>query len=87
MRLPGNLDSYTYYGRGPVNNFNDRKTAQNIGVYKSKVADQFVNFPKPQSMGNREEIRWNAVTDATVSSSSRPKAPCRPPLSPGPIWK
>ena len=65
MRLPGNLDSYTYYGRGPVNNFNDRKTAQNIGVYKSKVADQFVNFPKPQSMGNREEIRWNAVTDAT----------------------
>ncbi|MDE7111360.1 MAG: discoidin domain-containing protein [Muribaculaceae bacterium] len=64
MTLPSNLSNYTYYGRGPVNNYNDRKTSQNIGLYKSTVADQFVPFPKPQDMGNREELRWNALTDA-----------------------
>lgn len=64
MTLPAELSDYTYYGRGPVNNYNDRKTSQNIGLYKSTVADQFVPFPKPQDMGNREEIRWNALTDA-----------------------
>jgi len=65
MKLPSGLSNYTYYGRGPVNNFNDRDVAQKIGLYKSTVADQFVNFPKPQSMGNREQIRWNALTDAS----------------------
>ena len=64
LTLPTDVDRYTYYGRGPINNFNDRKTAQDIAVYTSTVADQFVPFPKPQSMGNREEIRWNALTDA-----------------------
>ncbi len=64
MTLPKELDNYEYYGRGPVNNYNDRETSQFVGRYKSTVADQFVNFPKPQSMGNREGIRWNALTDA-----------------------
>lgn len=64
MTLPAELSNYTYYGRGPVNNYNDRKTSQKIGLYKSTVADQFVPFPKPQEMGNREELRWNALTDA-----------------------
>ncbi len=64
MTLPAGLSNYTYYGRGPVNNYNDRKTSQNIGLYHSTVADQFILFPKPQDMGNREELRWNALTDA-----------------------
>ena len=64
MTLPSELSNYTYYGRGPVNNYNDRKTSQQIGLYKSTVADQFVPFPKPQDLGNREELRWNALTDA-----------------------
>ncbi len=64
MQLPAQLANYTYYGRGPINNFNDRETSQQVGLYTSTVADQFVPFPKPQSMGNREDIRWNALTDA-----------------------
>lgn len=63
MTLPTELKNYTYYGRGPVNNFNDRMTGQSVGLYRSTVAGQFENFPKPQSMGNREGIRWNALTD------------------------
>ncbi|MCQ2095844.1 MAG: discoidin domain-containing protein [Bacteroidaceae bacterium] len=63
FRLPVSLSNYTYYGRGPVNNYNDRCTSQFIGLYESTVSDQFVNFPKPQSMGNREAVRWCALTD------------------------
>ena len=64
LKLPKSLDHYTYYGRGPWNNYNDRKTGSFIGLYESSVADQFVNFPKPQSMGNREDVRWCALTDS-----------------------
>lgn len=63
LTLPTALENYTYYGRGPINNFNDRETAQKVALYQSKVANQFVNFPKPQSMSNREDIRWNALTN------------------------
>lgn len=63
MQLPEELGQYTYYGRGPWNNYNDRCTGSFIEKYQSTVKDQFVNFPKPQSMGNREEVRWCALTD------------------------
>ena len=63
MKFPSNLENFTYYGRGPVNNFNDRKTSQFVGLYDTKVSDMFVNFPKPQSMSNREEVRWSALRD------------------------
>lgn len=63
MLLPDNLSNYSYYGRGPQNNYVDRKSGAFIEQYHSTVKEQFVNFPKPQSMGNREEIRWCALTD------------------------
>ena len=63
MKLPKQYDQYCYYGRGPLNNYADRRTGSFVGLYKSTVKDQFVNFPKPQSMGNREEVRWCALTD------------------------
>lgn len=63
MKLPKQYDQYEYYGRGPLNNYADRKTGSFIGLYKSTVKEQFVNFAKPQSMGNREDVRWCALTD------------------------
>lgn len=62
MVLPSSLNNFGYYGRGPVNNYNDRKSAQNIEWYVQKVGDEIV-LPKPQSMGNREEVRWMSLTD------------------------
>ncbi len=64
LKMSTRFDQYQYYGRGPLNNYADRKTGSFVGLYKSTVKDQFVNFPKPQSMGNREGVRWAAVTDA-----------------------
>ena len=63
LKLPSQFNRYTYYGRGPLNNYNDRKTGSFIGLYESTVQEQFVNFPKPQSMGNREDVRWCALTN------------------------
>ena len=65
IKLPNRFDQYTYYGRGPLNNYNDRKTGSFIGLYQSTVAEQFVPFPKPQSMGNREDVRWCALQDGS----------------------
>ena len=63
VKLPSQFDRYAYYGRGPLNNYNDRKTGSFVGLYESTVQEQFVPFPKPQSMGNREDVRWCALRD------------------------
>ncbi|NGM62504.1 DUF4981 domain-containing protein [Sphingobacterium sp. SGG-5] len=64
LQLPSKYENYTYYGRGPVNNYADRKSAQNIELHKSTVKDQFVPWTNPQSMSNNEEVRWASLTDA-----------------------
>ena len=63
IQLPGELKYYHYYGAGPHNNYNDRRSGAFIEQFDSKVADQFVHFPKPQDMANREDVRWCALTD------------------------
>ncbi|MGL4993790.1 MAG: glycoside hydrolase family 2 TIM barrel-domain containing protein [Bacteroidales bacterium] len=65
MEIPQRYDDFTYYGRGPIGNYNDRKTSQFVEIHKSKVQEQFVNFPKPQEVGNHEEVRWSALTNQT----------------------
>ena len=62
MELPSDLVNYNYYGRGPINNYNDRKTGQNIELHSQKVGEEII-LPKPQAMGNREEVRWMSLTD------------------------
>ena len=69
MTIPKEFSEFTYYGRGPINNYNDRKTGQFIQQYQSTVAGMFVNFPKPQDMANREEVRWCALTDGSVGAA------------------
>ncbi|MCG8580194.1 MAG: discoidin domain-containing protein, partial [Bacteroidales bacterium] len=63
MTIPKAYDNLSYYGRGPIGNYNDRKTAQNIQKYTTTVTEEFVNFPKPQDMANHEETRWCALTN------------------------
>ena len=83
MKLPKTYNNFDYYGRGPVNNYNDRKTGQFIEHHHGIVGEQDIILPKPQSMGNREEVRWCAlsesgkpavvfVADSTMSVSALP---------------
>lgn len=63
MKVPAKLEKFTYYGRGPVENYSDRYTSQFVGVYESTVADEFVNYTTPQEMGNHEQVRWASLSN------------------------
>ena len=64
VQLPLCFDQLTYYGRGPQNNYADRQSGAFLGRYSSSVREQFIAFPKPQDMGNREDVRWLSLSDA-----------------------
>lgn len=63
MKVPQQYANFSYYGRGPIDNYADRKSGQFIEQHKNTVAGEFVNFPKPQDMGNHEDVRWCALTN------------------------
>lgn len=63
LRLPAELDQFSYFGRGPQNNYSDRQSGAFLGLYVTTVADQFVAFPKPQEMANREDVRFLSLTN------------------------
>ncbi|MCH5239039.1 MAG: DUF4981 domain-containing protein [Muribaculaceae bacterium] len=62
MRLPDNFSSIRYYGRGPLENYPDRKFNQRIGVYKTNISDYQTDYVKPQDNGNRTDIRWFEIS-------------------------
>lgn len=70
IKLPASLHRLNYYGRGPIDNYPDRKTGQMVGIYEQQaVADEFVPFPKPQDTGNHQDTRWLSLTDSTGSGA------------------
>ena len=64
-QLPASFTEFTWYGRGPFESYWDRKTAARLGQYTSKVADQHFGYIMPQENGNKTDVRWAAVTDAS----------------------
>ncbi len=56
--LPVNFDNLKYFGRGPHENYIDRKSSSFVGLYESKVADQYFNYVRPQENGYKTEVRW-----------------------------
>lgn len=62
LRVPQTLDVFTYYGRGPVENYSDRYTCAFVGKYSGTVASQVVSYTKPQDMANHEQVRWASLT-------------------------
>jgi beta-galactosidase len=55
------FDQVTYYGRGPFENYPDRKTGAKMGVYRAKAADFYVPYLIPQEHGNRSDVYWTAI--------------------------
>ena len=64
LRLRPQYNKVTWYGRGPFENYPDRKSAALIGRYESMVADLQPNYVVPQDNGNRCDLRWLMLTDA-----------------------
>ncbi|MCU0458315.1 MAG: DUF4981 domain-containing protein [Bacteroidales bacterium] len=63
MLLPGRYTDLVWFGRGPHENYTDRKTSAFAGVYESSVADQYVPYVRPQENGYRTDTRWLNITD------------------------
>jgi beta-galactosidase len=61
--LPEDKNEITWYGRGPWENYADRKTAASIGIYSSTVADQYTPYIKPVECGGKEDVRYLMVKD------------------------
>jgi len=61
MLLNPKLDQFSYLGRGPMENYSDRKRGFDIGLYSSSVKDQMTPYAKPMECGNHEDVRWAAV--------------------------
>lgn len=61
--LPKDFENMIWLGRGPQDSYRDRKEAALVGVHHSRVSDEWTNYVLPQEQGNKEEVRWMALTD------------------------
>jgi beta-galactosidase len=66
LRLPlaQDFENLRWLGRGPWENYSDRKESADVGVWRSTVTDQHVPYVRPQETGNKEDVRWLELTDA-----------------------
>ena len=65
VQMPYDLDRSKFYGRGPVENYQDRKFSQNVGLYEQTADEQFHAYIRPQETGTKSDIRWWRQTDAS----------------------
>ena len=64
LQLPKAYNNLDYYGRGPWENYQDRKASAFVDVYSSTVSEQYVPYVRPQENGYKTDVRW-----ATLSNS------------------
>ena len=58
MELPRDYEELAWYGRGPWDNYPDRKVSCPVGLWKSTVSEQYVHYPRPQDSGNHEDCTY-----------------------------
>lgn len=63
MSMTPGFENVEYYARGPEANYVDRKSGAFIGVYHTTVSDMHELYIKPQTMGNREDVRYMKFTN------------------------
>ena len=63
MAVPGGFERFRWLGRGPGENYWDRKTGSPVGAYETTVDDMYTPYIYPQEYGNRCDVRWAALTD------------------------
>ena len=62
LEMPSTAENITWLGRGPFDSYLDRNYAAHFGIWHSTVTEQWTNFIRPQETGNKEDVRWLAVT-------------------------
>ena len=64
MFLNKDFSQFDYFGRGPMENYSDRKSGFDVGHYASSVSQQVTPYEKPMECGNHEDVRWANLTTA-----------------------
>lgn len=62
MQLPELFKNIDYFGRGPMENYWDRKACAMVGRYTQSVKDQYTPYIRPQDNGHKTDTRWIALT-------------------------
>lgn len=57
------LDKVEWFGRGPFENYSDRKLAANVGRYSNTVAEHYVPYMRPQENGYKTDVRWLSLSN------------------------
>ncbi|HEX8627656.1 MAG TPA: glycoside hydrolase family 2 TIM barrel-domain containing protein [Catenuloplanes sp.] len=63
IKVPEKMKRFAYYGRGPHESYNDRRSGAPMGVYKSTVDKEYVRYSRPQAYGNHTDTRWATLSD------------------------
>jgi beta-galactosidase len=63
LQVNQQLNRIQFYGRGPWENYSDRKTASFVGLYAQSINDQYFPYARPQESGNKSDVRWVALTN------------------------
>ena len=71
MEFPKALDVVSYYGRGPVENYNDRMACADIGLYASPASALSTEYTFPQENGNHEGTRWLTLSTVPLGHTAR----------------
>ena len=60
----GNYKQLEWFGRGPHENYPDRKTGAAVGLYQAHVDSQYHYYSRPQETGNKSDVRWLTLTNS-----------------------
>ena len=63
MQLPKAYDQLTYFGRGPWENYVDRKASTFVDLYQTSVSEMYVPYVRPQENGYRTDVSWLALSN------------------------
>ena len=63
MEMPRVMEVSHFYGRGPIENYADRRYSQRLGIYRQTADEQFYPYIRPQETGTKGDIRWWQQTD------------------------
>ena len=69
MTLPEGAETLSWYGNGPVETFNDRKSNGRMGVWNSTVSSMFFPYMKADDTGNLTGLKWISVKDSSKKSA------------------
>ncbi|EEP75188.1 beta-galactosidase [Micromonospora sp. ATCC 39149] len=67
IQVPAGLDRFAWYGRGPHETYNDRRSGALMGVWRSTVDEEYVRYSRPQAYGNHTDAAWATLSDGRRS--------------------